>query len=714
MIAAACSLMLATFAQDLALPLAPPAEPVHATALEIELTVDGPTVHVRQLLTLSNRNLEPARFDLAFPVGRSATVSGMRAAVDGEELEGALHAGPEARATYRALAEEHRNLAFLEHYGEALYHARVDDVPAQGTSQLELTYDYLLAHEGDLARLHVPLTAFRGFAYGLALTVRGEIRTPERVTTLYSPTHALIDQRGWTTWEEDVEQQHESFRIEEASSGCNEDLLVFFKSGDPRGLVDLSVLSERPEPGGPGYFLAIVRGMQDPERAPEPRNVVFVVDRSGSMAGEKIEQARAALKQLVRELEPHDRFNVVSYSLEAEALADGLQVPGAAEVEAAIAYADGLVAEGDTNIDAALTLALSQFHDERVVNQIVFLTDGLPTQGVTDPTLLSQLVRERNTHGARIVAFGVGFDVNGALLDRIAGENHGMSEYVLPTEDIAAKVPGFLARMRSPVLTDVTLAFTGGAVSELFPAELNDLYGGHQVVLVGRYAESGPASVRVSGMRGGAAYELATDFELAPAGSGEPERALVARLWAAKRIGALVDELRLNGPNDAHVEEIVRLGLRFGILTEYTSFLTAEETDLGAFEANVMTCKLEFENRAANVAGAHGVAQACNSKDLQRSDQVLASNCWLDESGSLVSIGGVQCVNGCTLFKRGKTWREARALESADARRVALWTPEFYALLDEHPWIGACVARTRDVTLAVGGETVRLCELERG
>ena len=186
------------------------------------------------------------------------------------------------------------------------------------------------------------------------------------------------------------------------------------------------------------------------------------------------------------------------------------------------------------------------------------------------------------------------------------------------------------------------------------------------------------------------------------------ESELVGRIWAAKKIGFLVDEIRLQGETDERIEAIVELGTRFGILTEYTAFLAAEDVDLWALEANKTRCSLEIEGRAGIVTGAHGVAQACNSKALQRNDQVTASNSWFDENGNRITLGGVQCVAGKAFFRRDGAWQDSATNGAEPDQVVALFSDPFYALLDQHPWLGRCVARTGEVTVEVAGKTVRI------
>jgi Ca-activated chloride channel family protein len=323
-----------------------------------------------------------------------------------------------------------------------------------------------------------------------------------------------------------------------------------------------------------------------------------------------------------------------------------------------------------------------------------------------------------------VVAFGVGFDVNGTFLDRLAVGNRGMSEYVLPSENIEDKVPGFYARMKDPLLIDTTIEVVGASVYDLFPRETGDIYGGHQILLTGRYriaaaidettSAAKPAgfnaaavepTLRISGRRGGKDLSLSFPLDLA-IDNRTGNRDLVARMWAAKKVGFLIDEIRLEGEADELVREIVRLGTRFGILTEYTSFLAAEATDLLALDENFEACRDLVEELVKVEDGAQGVSQAANSKLRQRAAQVETTNRWYDRNGQWVSLHGVQCVNGKTLFRRADFWIDAACGAEAPDEQVEFCSSRYFDLLDQNAWLPAVVARTGEVVVEIGGKRV--------
>lgn len=588
----------------------------------------------------------------------------------------------------------------------------------------------MVEREGDLGRLHLPLTAFHRVAGPVDLSIKGELVTEEPVSGIYSPTHAIELDAETASYEASRTLLHTHFRVDVTMEQCETDFLAYYqprKSALSHGApFDVTVLSERTSAQEDGTFLALVRGLRSDALDPEPKNVVFVVDRSGSMQNEKIEQARSALRYLVGQLRPEDRFNIVSYASETSVFAETLQLPSPDTIERAQIYIDGIAADGGTGMEAALRAALAQFGPESddsggtakrgVLGQIVFLTDGRATDGETDERKLCSIVRENNPHEVRVIAFGLGFNVNGSLLDRLAAQNHGMSEYVLPDQPVEEKITGFYERMHAPLMRDAVLTVTGVEVHDVFPREVGDLYVGHDLMLVGRYKKPGAIQLTVVGQRGLELEEHAFRFELAKAGR-DGRSDYIGRLWAARKIGYLVDELRIEEDTeptpmirepDPRIAEIVRLGRRYGILTEYTAFLAGEGTDLYAFGDNVLKCTSEIWQRTSVVSGSHGVAQACNSKTLQRSNQVAKNNTWLDASGQEVTVGGVSCVNGKTFFQRGDTWQDTALVTAEVDETIELFSDDFFALLDRNPWLGACVARTGDLVVGVEGKNVRI------
>lgn len=684
---------------------------VHLTNLAVSVVTENQMAKVTQTLTLKNTGDRIEEYDLIFPLGQHSIVRSMDLFDGRQILEGQVYPADQARAIYRDIVRKYRDPALLEHYGEGLFRARVFPIPPGEERTLTLRSTQVLDMQRGMNRLHLPLTGWRSSGTAFGLDIQGTLVGDRSVTTLYSPSHDV--QRGaQRTRPESPSRVETRFTFATPKFTADEDFLLYFRHGDANSegmLVDVTLLSERPETDAAGYFLAVLQGNLQKNIQPEPKNVIFVLDRSGSMEGKKLEQAKAALKFMVERLRPEDRFNLISYAANVDVFAGEMQPASPASVGEVLRYLDAVEAGGGTFIEGALEKSMELFTDSERLNQVVFLTDGLPTVGERDHRKITAKATQANAHDARIVAFGVGFDVNGAFLDRLAVQNGGLSEYVLPNENLEDKIPGFYATMSSPLIRKARLAFEGTKVFDVFPAEIHDLYGGRQTLVVGRYTDPGDCEVKLSGQRGSSRFELVSKSTLAADARGGAH-GLVARLWASKKIGYLVDEIRLNGTNPELVDEIVRLGTRFGILTEYTAFLAAPETDLLDFDKNFELGRAEIRDRADEESGSHGVAQASNSKKLQRAAAAprADSNRWLDDTGREVEIRTVQNVGNKTYFKRGESWLDATVAADTEAREVDLYSEELFTLLDQNAWLKRTVARTGDLIVDVNGEVLHI------
>ena len=311
------------------------------------------------------------------------------------------------------------------------------------------------------------------------------------------------------------------------------------------------------------------------------RDMVFVVDTSGSMAGAKIQQARNALKFLVGKLNDGDRFNIVQFSSFAETWQKGL-VSAKERREDALRYADTLIAQGGTDIAGALDAAVSSFgSDPARPGYIVFMTDGKPTMGETTDArrILAKVTAAKgraNGEAIRLFTWGVGYDVDTHLLDDMANEGGGVSEYVRPEEDIATKVAAFANKASQPVLTGLDLQVLGNKVqlANMLPRALPDLYAGGQIVLLGRYTGDGEVAFELSGRVNGKVEKFVYENKFAAA---EAKGGFIELLWAQRRIGHLLDQIRLHGETKELVDDVIRLSKEYGIQTTYTSNLILED-----------------------------------------------------------------------------------------------------------------------------------------
>jgi Ca-activated chloride channel family protein len=243
----------------------------------------------------------------------------------------------------------------------------------------------------------------------------------------------------------------------------------------------------------------------------------------------------------------------------------------------ALAAVDQIEASGGTNIDGALRAALGSDFTEgaATAKMIVFMTDGLPTNGVTDMGEILRGVKDTNKKSkVRFFNFGVGDDVNTHLLDQLALDQDGTSTYVSPREDIEIKVSDFFAKVKNPVMTDAFFDFgTASGANSIYPKKIPALFKGGEFVLTGRYKGSGLGEIVLTGNVGGESKRIAVKVDWS---ARSLDNSFLPRVWAMRKIGYLLESMRLNGQNPEIVKEIVELATRHGIVTPYTSQLVLE------------------------------------------------------------------------------------------------------------------------------------------
>jgi Ca-activated chloride channel family protein len=345
------------------------------------------------------------------------------------------------------------------------------------------------------------------------------------------------------------------------------------------------------------------------------------------MSGKKIEQLREAMKFVLNNLREGDLFNIIAYDSDVEPFRPELQRFNASTRREALAFVEGLVAGGSTNIDAALRTAFSQLQDDKRPTYIVFMTDGLPTTGVTNEMQIVENAKKANLVKARVFCFGVGYDVNSRLLDKLARTGHGYTEYVRPDEDLETRISRFYRRIEAPVMTDVSIDVVFDEppgpppVYRLNPQPPFDLFAGEQLALVGRYRKSGRAKIVLKGRIGEEEKKFTFPVDFVSR-SGDESKAFVEKLWAIRRVGDILDEIDLHGKNPELVDELTRLAIKHGILTPYTSFIANENVPLH----DVTQSRRETESRLRALEAAEGYGGFAQRDFKGRMQQATAAD----------------------------------------------------------------------------------------
>lgn len=510
----------------------------------------------------TDRQLEAT---FVFPLPAGASVSEFAMMMNGKRVVGEVLEKQRARQIYTDIVRRMKDPGLLEYLGSNLFRASVFPIPARGEQKIDLSYSEVIKTDSGLSEYVFPLKT--GEKYSRAMddfSVSVELQSKIPIKTVYSPTHTV-----------DVVKKSDTrvlVSCEEARGALDRDFrLLYALSGKDFGL---NLLSHRPE-GKDGYFLMMLAPKTDlKEKDVLPKDVCFVIDTSGSMSGPKIEQARKALEYCVNSLGAKDRFNIVRFSTDVELFSEALRSADKASRKEARDFISGLVARGGTDINWALEKALAMERDEKRPYLIVFLTDGKPTIGTTEPGEILNGVKMRNRSDSRIFVFGVGNEVNTHLLDQLADQTRATSQYVAPDEDIEVKVSSFYDKVNAPVLADVRIDLGKVGAYDVYPKRLPDLFKGTQLLVFGRYKKDGHVAIKLTGTLGDRDQAFVYEDTFAKA---EPKNEFIPKLWASRKVGYLLDEIRLRGENEELVKEVITLSKEHGIMTPYTSYLVTED-----------------------------------------------------------------------------------------------------------------------------------------
>ena len=653
-----------------------------------------------------NRGGTIGEADYVFPLPKGAAFRDLKLSIDGEMVAGETMNATDARRIYEDIVRSQRDPALVEWMGHGLLRTRIFPIQPGEERRIIVRYESVAEREGDAVRVDyfrgsdpaargpVPMPQPRPFDRREPTAERREPRADSRTNfTLtyrsggelgesYSPTHELDAER-------------DGIRRVVAIRGGGPDITVLVALRRSMA-ASVSVLANATR-GEPGYALITVTPPSELAANRLPRDVTFVIDVSGSMSGKKLEQAKAAGRQLLRTLTDRDRFRVIDFSTDVHSFRDGFVFATDANIRAATQYLDDLDASGSTNISGALDAALgfrlsadqSEGREPRAESRlpiILFMTDGAATVGERDPAAIAaQAARRRGN--ARVFTFGVGADVNVGLIEQLALEGHGTAHFVRPEESVERAVELVAARLRQPLLTDVRISIDGGVrLSRMYPTGELDVFAGQDLVLLARYEGSGPANVVVQGRSGGRTVRWTSQRNFP---RDERENAFVPRLWATQRIGWLAAEKRRSGGSSELDDEIRTLGERFGIPTEFTSYLVVEPgmvaqtlSDRQMRRGNVMA--RGAAGGAAPSAAPQAVFESAREAAAQRSATSVAA---ADLASPIVTGSGGQVMRaGSRIFQRdGERWVDTRMKPELRVYKVKAYSQSYFTLLERLP-----------------------------
>lgn len=642
--------------------------------------------------------------DYLFPLPKGAAFRDLKLSIDGQMVAGETMSATEARRIYEDIVRRQKDPALVEWMGHGMLRTRIFPFQAGEERRIVVRYESVAEREGDAVRIDyfrgnrtanarmpddVMPQANRAQTDGrtnFTLTYRagGELGEP------YSPTHEL-----------DIERDEVVRRVAIKGGGPDITVLVALR----RSLAASVAVLTNATRDEPGYALITVTPPTDLAATRLPRDVTFVIDVSGSMSGRKLEQAKAAGRQLLSTLTDRDRFKVIDFSTDVRSFRDEFVFATQANLRAGVRYLDDLDAVGSTNISGALEEALreqgagSREQGSRMP-LVVFMTDGAATVGERDPAAIA--ARAARLRGdARVFSFGLGADVNISLIEQLAIEGRGTASFLRPDESVERFVELLATRLRQPLLTNVRVRIDGDVrLSRMYPTGQLDVFAGQDLVLLARYEGSGPANVVVQGRAGGRDVRWSSQRNFA---REERENTFVPRLWATQRIGWLAAEKRRNGGNSEIDDEIRRLGERFGIPTEFTSYLVLEPGMVASANQRRDRRVMPMRGMAVTGAGTHSAPaavqfEAAKSASEQRDAKSLAA---ADAAVFDQSTSAEFRRAGVKIFRReGEKWSDLRMKNDLRVYKVKAYSQSYFTLLEKIPELRESFAIGEKVVVA--------------
>lgn len=650
--------------------------------------------------TYVNRGNRVGEADFMFPLPKGAAFQDLKLSINGQMVSGETMNADRARQVYEEIVRRQRDPALLEWMGYGLLRARIFPIAPGEEKKVVVRFQTVAEREGDALRVDY----FRGAATNQWATNQdAQSRTSFFLTypadpmygTAYSPTSSIFEQR----YGDDADRPDGSGGSSFASSSRRS--MRRFEIREARGEVTLLIPVRRSNsaaitmlanaPGNDDGFALITLSPPAVRPAAIPRDLTFVIDVSGSMSGEKIEQARAAGKQLLQTLSPMDRFRLIDFSSDVRTFRDDFSVATRENIRAADRYLDQLEAQGSTNISGALDEALSSKVQAGRLPIILFLTDGQPTVGERDASVIAaNVAKQRGPR--RLFTFGVGADLNVSLIEQLALEGRGTASFVRPEESVERAVGIVASRLTSPLVTDVRVHADGVRLLKMHPSGPMDIFAGEDLVILARYDGSGDATLRFDGQTtsGPVTWTSRVNFP-----DRTRENPFVARLWATQRIGYLSAEKRKHGDSQEIDDEIRSLGEQFGIPTEFSSYLVVEPGmnerrltgtaggQLNSVVTGVATAGTGSVAVPMTVGAAPSVQfEAAKTAAAQRSATSLSA---IDAISTARNDTNVRRSGNVTFVLRDGVWTDVRYKKSGTVLRVKPYSDAYFKLLELEP-----------------------------
>lgn len=671
----------------------------------VNVTIDNQLATTKIDQVFANPNNRQLEGTYIFPLADEVAVSDFVLYINGKPVKAELLAKDRARSIYEGIVRSMQDPALLEYVGKRAFKARVFPIPPKGERRIQLEYSQVIKADSGLTRYTYPLRTdqFTQQPTG-SLAVSINLKSKHGLKTIYSPTHEVAINRK--------NDNRANISYEGSDVQVLRDFACYYSLSDKDFGIDL--ITHRDDVDENGYFMLLISPKYEVnEKEVVEKDFIFILDRSGSMKGKKIEQARKALNFCINNLNDGDRFNLITFNTDVDPFSKEL-VSVKKERKNALAFVENISANGGTNINGALQAALEEEPEQKRPRIIIFLTDGEATVGETDTVRILKNVSAANNGDSRIFVFGVGYDVNVDLLDKMAAQNDGTRQYVKPEEDLEIAVSSFYTKVSEPVLVNLELDISNIKTKDFYPKKLPHLFRGSQLTVLGRYVGNGKSDLVLSGDINGKKHEFSNKTEF-PRQLSDHE--FLPRLWAQRKVAYLVDEIRLNGQNKELTDEIIRLSEKHGIMTPYTSFLVTEEGSQGRMLSRLrrFSSSRGRSNPPVPLTATKVQPQLGESETVELSEVRVAGTKAakvassiavqkLQEAEQLAITGSaIKHVKDKTFYLLDKVWVDSTHKKETKTKKVEFGSEAYFELLKKEPDLAKYLSVGKHVIICYKG-----------
>jgi Ca-activated chloride channel family protein len=501
-----------------------------------------------------------------FPVPKGASVANFSMWINGKEMVGEVLEKKRAREIYNSYKQQRRDPGLLEQVDYRTFEMRVFPIGPRAEQRVQITYYQELDFDHDWATYVYPLASTtrkdvnQKTTGKFALTLEAKSDIP--IVAMESPSHPndfAVAKHSDSSYQASLETR---------GGDLGRDLVLAYHLSRPKTGIDVITSKQN---GEDGYFsLTLTAGEELAGKVAQGMDYVFLLDISGSMNDDnKLELSRGSLAAFIKALSPEDRFEVMTFNVQAQTLFKQITPVNDETRKQAVAFLGDQKARGGTVLKPAVEAAYRYADPQRPLNVIV-LSDGLTEQQERAPLIAA--IRARPTN-SRVFCIGVGNDVNRGLLEQLADDSGGLASFLSREDNFDRQAQAFRRKLTKPVATDIKIDVAGVEAYDLEPQKLANLYHGMPLRLYGRYRAAGNGKITLSGKIGDMPITKTVEIPFPKEDGGNPQ---IERMWAWHRVQRLLKEADAQGDRKPALEEIVRLGEGYSIATEYTSFLVLE------------------------------------------------------------------------------------------------------------------------------------------